>query len=316
MNVKKIVLHIVSAVLCLCIAFCGMLAALECTLFKEGFLFDKMQKTEYFSSVADFISAACQGYATDVGLNTVAVDSFLDRAAVRADIMKNVDARYRGVSSTVGARFTDLSTSLEQQLTDELGAELSLEQRSVLAVLQVSCENTYQEATKTPFDAVISIILQYRSYRQWAWLICLMLGAAAFILMKTAAAHAQLWWALRRALFAAAAALLLLSAWLGLLVPYRTWMPQENMAYPLFCAWWGGFPAALAIVGAVLLAANALAGVLRAQKRGRRKPAGADVAGADVAAPRAHRKPAGTAAPRQGNAPRTLRLPDDDAGKN
>ena len=51
MRVERAVRVLMTGILCVCIALCGVLTALELTLFREGYLIGKMDRTGYFSSL-------------------------------------------------------------------------------------------------------------------------------------------------------------------------------------------------------------------------------------------------------------------------
>lgn len=264
MNARKIIMALLSGVLCLCIAVLGLMGALELTLFKEGYLFDQMAETGYFSTITDTARAACQGYAADAGFNAQAVDSFLTDSIVQTAIIQNVDAKFRNTVSNAKAAFSNILTYLEDAIYDETGELLTDAQKDQIAVLQISCEGAYQEATRPPFDTGLNVVLQYRSVRQWVWLTFLLVGAAAlFLLQKAKETKQELGLCVQQAVLGAGASLLVVAAILEWALPYRTWMPQENISYSLFCAWWGGLPCMLAVLGAVLLAAVVLLYVRR-----------------------------------------------------
>lgn len=244
---------LLGGLLCLCLSVCGVLGALELTLFKEGYLAEKMEDAGYFSVIADRVRADCQGYAMDAGVTVSVIDDFLEKEYVKTDILMNMDARFRNSTSGTGARFSGLTVALEDAIYKETGKTPSDGQRAIFSSLQISCEGTYQQAVRPPFETVLNVLLQYRACRQWAWCCFIALGAGAAALLKKASGTKQGWLrALTQAAVGAGLALAVLAALLRWAVPYQDWMPRENISYELFCRWWGGVSFALAGIALLL----------------------------------------------------------------
>lgn len=258
MKTEKTVSVLMSGLLCLCAAALGLMLALETTLFKQGYLAAKIEETGYAARVADTVRAACEGYATDAGLGAAVVDAYVTQEQVRTDIFMNTDAHYRGGAGSSRACFAGLTNQLEEIITKEQGGALSDEQRIQFSVLQITCEGAYRDAVRPPFEMALNVLLQYRAYRQWVWAAFLLLGAAAFYLLRKAVKDKTACQScLLKAALGAALSLLIVAAVLRWALPYQSWMPEENIAYPLFCRWWGGLPAAAALYGGILLLALA-----------------------------------------------------------
>lgn len=268
MKTEKILSTVLCGVLSLCIAVFGLLAALECTLFKEGYLARKMEKTGYITSMADAIRASCQGYAVDAGLNATATDQFFTEEDVKADIFLNMDARFRNVYSTIPTRFGSLVEYFENHIAWETDQQITDQQREQLVVLQASCERVYQEAVRPPFDAALSTLLQYRSIRKWGWIAFAVLAAASLALLaridRSVRARGE---NLGVAVLGASLTLWLLAALLKWKTDYSSWMPQENLAQGLFCRWLEGFPAALALIGVLLIVVLLICVFCNSQKK-------------------------------------------------
>ena len=143
----------------------------------------------------------------------------------------------------------------------ETGAPLTEEQKSRYSALQISCEGTYQEAVRPPFEAALNVVLQYRKVRFWAWGILLGLGIAAATVLRLASSQIEKWkTCVQQALLGTAMTLIFLAV-LVRAVNFSEWMPTENISYDLFCAWWAGFPVTLAVVGVVSLLLFAASGL-------------------------------------------------------
>ena len=274
MKIEKILSVVLCAVLSLCIAFCGMLTALEFTLFKEGYLARKMEKSDYFTAINNAVKVSCQGYAVDAGLNATAIDHFFTQEDLKADILVNMDARFRNVYSTTPTRFSSLVEYFENHIAWETDQQITQEQRDRLLVLQASCERVYQEATRPPFDAALSTLLQYRLVRKWGWIAFAALAAGSLTLLgwidRSARARREY---LANGVLGAALTLWVLSALLKWKLNAKSWMPEENLSQELFSKWLGGFPGALALIGLLLLVILLGCTFRYAQNRSKRRPA-------------------------------------------
>ncbi len=260
MKQRNAISILMSGLLSVCLAFLGLLGALELTLFKPGYLAECMDRTGYVDSISDVIQSGCQGYVTAAGLNTVVLDGYLDPKDVRNEVHRGVAERFRGSDTAFyQPHFSDLNDRIRSMLSEE---ELALEDEESLKrfeLLQFLCENTFQEATRPPFDAALNTVLQYRAYRLWAYLGVIVLGAAAYLVLRRAVPRAdELQRGLIYALLGGALALLVLAALLRWAMPYADWMPAENLSYSLFCVWWGGLAPVLALLGALAFAGGLL----------------------------------------------------------
>lgn len=275
MNSKKTAASILSFILCLSLAFVGLLGALEVTLFKEGYLIHKMEKTDYFQTSYDLMHATCQRYTAETGLSVEILDSFINLEWMRTDMEMRVDARFRALPDQAGAdRFSGLYTAIEDRLHRETDQLLTEEQAEKYSLLSQSCDQVYRELTAPPFDAALSTVLQYRTLRKWAWAVFLVVGAAAFlVLQKSGKAAARN--SLRRALLGAGLSQFLLAVVLAVGMKYKNWMPAENIDYKLFCSWMSGLAPAVACMGLVLVLLFVVALFVGGKRAPQRRPAAA-----------------------------------------
>lgn len=271
MRKQKIATALLCALLSFCFAGAGLLACLGLTLFKEGYLIKRMEQAGYYQTVASTIQLACQGYAADAGLTPAALDSFVQPQLVREDILARTDSLFRGSARMVEGRFSGLSTGLAEETRQALGLEPNAEQKQGFSVLQILCEGTYQGLAAPPFEEVLRVLAPARAARGQWWALFAALGAAALFLLKRAA-QGGFPAALARALLAAGGAVAALGAAARWLAPYRSWMPQGNMAYPLFCSWWAGLPQALFCCALALAAGGVALAVWPAPRRGEPVP--------------------------------------------
>lgn len=285
MNSKKTAASILSFILCLSLAFVGLLGALEVTLFKEGYLIRKMEKTGYFQTSYDLMHATCQRYTAETGLSVEILDFFIKPEWMRTDMEMRVDARFRVLPDQAGEdRFSGLYTAIEDRIHRETDQLLTEEQAEKYSLLSQSCSQIYRELTAPPFDAALSTVLQYRALRKWAWALFLVVGAAAFLVLqksgKTAARNS-----LRRALLGAGLSQFLLAVVLAVGMKYKNWMPFENIDYKLFCSWMSGLAPAMACMGLVLVLLFAATLFAGGKKVPQRRPAAAPRGTASAKAP-------------------------------
>lgn len=260
MKQRKWIAILMSALLSLCLAFLGLFGALELTLFRSGYLIQCMDQTEYISEITNIIRSTCQSYASAAGLNAHVIDDYIQPDDVRFETHRAVAERYRGSEAAFyQEHFAGLADSLRASLTPE---ELAIETETSLmrfSVLQALCDNTLREVTRPPFDAALSTVLQYHVYRMWVYLtLLILLCGVCLVLSRAVPDKASFLHGASLALMGAALTLIATAALLRWAMPYRSWMPAENLAYPVFCAWWGGFSVVLAILGMLCLAAGLL----------------------------------------------------------
>lgn len=258
MKQKSWICALMGVLLSVCFAFLGLFGALELTLFDSGNLIQCMDETGYIDEISNIAQITCQSYVTSAGLNTVALEGYLAPEAIRREVQRGVAERYRGSSTSFyQAHFDGFAERIRSSLSPE---ELAAESEDSLArfnLLQGLCETAFREITRPPFDAALNCVLQYRAYRLWAYLVLLLLGVSAYLLLRRSVPNAQV---LRRrlsgALCSGALALAILGALLRWALPFASWMPKENLSYPLFCMWWSGFAMTTVIAGLLMLAAG------------------------------------------------------------
>lgn len=260
MKSKKIITVVSAAVLSVCLLALCFLGVMEMTLFKEGYLIGKIEKTGYSAGMSHAVRAACEGYAAAADLAADAATHYVTEEKTAQDIEQRIDGLFRGYTPVETSVFTQMSPDLRDRYVKENGHEPDELRAASFEVLQVICESAYQDAVKPPFGAVLSIILQYRDAAKWILLAFAVLGAGALMLLKTSlAADKAGFWQYAGCSALGAGAALCVAAVLGKwAVPFKTWMPESNIAYPLFCEWFGGVPTMLAVAGIVLAAVSFL----------------------------------------------------------
>lgn len=255
MKIERLLIGLLCVVLCLCTAFLGVLGALELTLFREGYLMHHMKKTGYFETAADTIRASCQEYAMDAGISVELIDFYVLPELVQEDITINTDARFRGMFVFQPERFPLMADKIENQIHEATNQLLPPGEKDRYYVLQNSCEEAWAQLTRPPFDAALSVILQYRSVRKWAWISFAALEAASiWVLCGLSSSKEQIRQRMVCPVLGAAAALWLLALLFGKTLHYQSWMPSQNMAWPLFCSWMGGLAPAIGAAGVVIFA--------------------------------------------------------------
>lgn len=306
MNTKqRILLRAAQLVLCCAAALAALLLSLEATLFKEGYLIRKLDEADYFDTLTNTVRAACEGYLMDARFSAAIAGDFLSPEQTYSDVVVSIDARFRGTGAVTYSRFTQMTDTLADAARADTGEEPSEEDLLRYTAVQSVCEGTYQTAVAVPFDAPLSVVLQYRALRPVFYAaLGVMLAACLFALHTLEKQRAAFLRALGAALTPAGAAAALCAAVLAFASGYRAWMPAENMAHPAFCAWLGGFFPAFGLAGALLAAAGIALAVLSA--RGAAAPAPAGEA-AVRCAPDADTPQEAQAAP-DTPAPRTIRL--------
>lgn len=257
MKQKNWIVILMSALLSLCLAFLGLLGALELTLFNSGYLIQCMDKSDYIGEITNVIRSTCQGYASAAGLNALVLDGYIEQEEVLIEVQRSIAERYRGSEGAFYQNhFTGFGDSLIAALSSE---ESAIETETSLArfnLLQILCERTFQEVTRPPFDSALSTVLQYYAYRLWAYLVLTVLISAICLVLHRAVSEKNAFlYNVMQALMGAAPAVIIMSALVRWAMPYQTWMPAQNLAYSLFCTWWKGFSTALISIGLLMLAA-------------------------------------------------------------
>ncbi len=306
MNTKQhVLLRAAQLVLCCAAALAALLLSLEATLFKEGYLIKKLDEADYFDTLTNTVRAACEGYLMDARFSAAIAGDFLTPEQTYNDVVVSIDARFRGTGAVTYSRFTQMTDTLADAARTDTGEEPSEEDLLRYTAVQSVCEGTYQTAVAVPFDAPLSVVLQYRAFRPVFYAaLSVMLAACIFALHTLEKRRTAFLRALGAALTPAGAAAVLCAAALAFASGYRAWMPAENMAHPAFCAWLGGFFPAFGLAGALLAAAGIALAVFSARGAAAASPAGEAAA---QSAPDAGAPQEAQAAP-EAPAARTIRL--------
>lgn len=260
--------------LCLAVSLFALLLALQVTLFNESYLLQTLERTNYYTNVAHTAKTVCESFFSQAQFGVGMVGNYISEDTVVNDIQSAIYNRFRNAGIKTTARFGTLTSDLADTVYSETGTQATESDLTRYFALQSTCEGSYQTMVSVPFDAALSIVLQYRSL---CAVLYAALGVIAFFsllsLFKLSADMPEFLKHLSAALVPAGFACTLGGLSFVLFSGFQNWMPSDNIAHASFTRWFGGLFPYLAVFGIVIGVCGLILGVLDGKKLHQSKPA-------------------------------------------
>lgn len=263
---NKLAGMLISLALCVCAAVLGLLAALGCSLWSENWIMHSMDAVGYHRQLADRVRADCGALAAQTGVLGTVVNPLLPDEMVRQDVILLTDGLFRNTMAMPQEPFRYFAVQVEDLVYKEMQVFLTEEEKQLAQTVQQQCARQYIESIRPPFQVVLSILLQYRRMAGMTALAAALLAAAAVSVLRRLYGAERSGAAVCGALAAAGGAVIALG-FAARLCGYQSWMPQQNLEYPLFVYWFGGLPAALWAMGAALAVLGPILSLWREKRK-------------------------------------------------
>lgn len=236
--------------LCLAVSLFALLLAMQVTLFNESYLLQTLESTNYYTNVAHTAKTVCESFFSQAQFGAGMVSNYISEDTVTNDIQSAIYNRFRNAGIKTTARFGSLTSDLTNVVYQETGTQATESDLTRYSALQSTCEGSYQTMVSVPFDAALSIVLQYRSL---GVVLYAALGIIAFLsllsLFKFSVDMPELLNHISGALVPAGFACTLGGLSFVLFSGFQNWMPSDNIAHASFTRWLGGLFPYLAVFG-------------------------------------------------------------------
>lgn len=251
---------IVALAMALCIGLLGIIGGAFLTLWNEGWLMSRMESSGYFADIALRTKADCGLVISQAGVLGNFVDEFVSDEEIRQDVTMAADALFRNSTPPVTSHFGTLATRIEDVIYKETGMILGESQKQSNIAVQFQTEQQYAQSIRPPFQAILSILLQYKKVGLLMAIGATIVGLGGFLVLFWLSKTMQQLMKTVCCSFLGGGVALAVTAVAAALSGYQKWMPQSNLEYTLFVEWLGGVPLAFGAMALLCwLAAAAIA---------------------------------------------------------
>lgn len=237
---------------CVCGCLLALLAALNLTIFREGYYIHELDKSTCLQQITDNILEGGRSVAQAAQLRQDILDPLVTPDDVRVAVVRRVDEIWHGGTTQPDSPYVDLVTYLQDTVTSETGEMWDEAATNQYDNIRLVCEDMWRTNAVPPMANMLNLLMQYR---RTSTLPAMVLTAILLLCLWLQVPLSRNWRQLADSLFAVGAGILVgaVLAMMAVQVSgWQSWMATSDPAYELYKAWFGGFPPVLAACGSGL----------------------------------------------------------------
>lgn len=234
---------------CIAGSLLALLAALNMTLFREGYYINRLEKSTCLQAITENILQAGQTVAQTAGLRQDILDSLVTQEDVQVAVLRRADEIWHGATTQPDSPYSDVVAYLQDTVSKETGEMWDDTDVNLYTSIRAVCDDMWRSNAVPPMANVLNLLMQYRRV---AAPLTIVLVAVLLGCLWLQVPLSRNWRGLFGALFAIGAGILVASV-LGMIAVqlsgWQGWMDAADPAYELYKSWFGGFPPVLAACG-------------------------------------------------------------------
>ena len=147
---------------CIAGSLLALLAALNMTLFREGYYINRLEKSTCLQAITENILQAGQTVAQTAGLRQDILDSLVTLEDVQVAVLRRADEIWHGATTQPDSPYSDVVAYLQDTVSKETGEMWDDTDVNLYTSIRAVCDDMWRSNAVPPMANVLNLLMQYR----------------------------------------------------------------------------------------------------------------------------------------------------------